>query len=456
PGDTVYFSKLNNMHESRRPFISRSLPGEHTSPKSLPASLPTTPVTFQIPTSSLTVPAAQQATGIEGKLIKPRNRRSLSTSSSQSLLKKSLSKPRALSNLYPSNLLSTIEGDANNRSSFEDFDFSTSGILPTGTNSGSNSSSSSSNSPYLTSFPFYQRERHHSLFVLSHPQQQQQQRPSISLQQQNLLNVPSTQSGTAVSSTSSQQKLPHQPIQSRQSGASSQLKRLLSLKSESYPSNTPSLYSDSETDSLETDSDAYVTNDEHVLSSSIKRKPSFQKYRFFPDLSIDAEQNRLSNLHIIDDGSPEFTFPKVKRKLLKDLEEAKSRADKRIMVILDNWYKSHQYQELLSEFLYDGWSDDDDIQHSPIKIQKKSSQKTLNKEKASPVISDTDDEASHLDKLSPEIKSMKKDVLAKDKITHKMESLSLYGNTRPKNILKKSKNFKRRLVHSNSWPSSIL
>ncbi|CAG8802311.1 15082_t:CDS:2, partial [Gigaspora rosea] len=307
------------MHESRRPFISRSLPGEHTAPKSLPASLPTTPVTFQIPTSSLTVPAAQQATGIEGKLVKPRNRRSLSTSSSQSLLKKSLSKPRALSNLYPSNLLSTIEGDANNRSSFEDFDFSTPGILPTGTNS----------------------EKDITLYF------------------------------TAVSSTSSQQKLSHQPIQRRQSGASSQLKRLLSLKSESYPLNTPSLYSDSETDSLETDSDAYITNDEHFLSSSIKRKPSFQKSRFFPDLSIDAEQNRLSNLHIIDDGSPEFTFPKVKRKLLKDLEEAKSRADKRIMVILDNWYKSHQYQELLSEFLYDGWSDDDDIQPSPINIQKK-------------------------------------------------------------------------------------
>ncbi|RIB15848.1 hypothetical protein C2G38_1553810 [Gigaspora rosea] len=447
------------MHESRRPFISRSLPGEHTAPKSLPASLPTTPVTFQIPTSSLTVPAAQQATGIEGKLVKPRNRRSLSTSSSQSLLKKSLSKPRALSNLYPSNLLSTIEGDANNRSSFEDFDFSTPGILPTGTNSGSNSSSSSSNSPYLTSFPFYQRERHHSLFVLSQPQQQQQQRPSTLLQQQNLqnlLHVPSTQSSTAVSSTSSQQKLSHQPIQRRQSGASSQLKRLLSLKSESYPLNTPSLYSDSETDSLETDSDAYITNDEHFLSSSIKRKPSFQKSRFFPDLSIDAEQNRLSNLHIIDDGSPEFTFPKVKRKLLKDLEEAKSRADKRIMVILDNWYKSHQYQELLSEFLYDGWSDDDDIQPSPINIQKKSSQRTLNKEMASPIISDTDDEASHKDKLLPEVKSMKKDILLKDKITHKMESMSLYGNTKPKNILRKSKNFKRRLVHSNSWPSSIL
>ncbi|CAG8769561.1 15784_t:CDS:1, partial [Racocetra persica] len=164
------------MNESRRPF-SRSLPGEHTAPKSLPASLPTTPVTFQIPTSSLTVPTTQQATGVEGKLVKARNRRSLSTSSSQSLLKKSLSiKPRALSNLYPSNLLSTIEGDANNRSSFEDFDFSTSGLPFIGTNSGSNSSSSSSNSPYLTSFPFYQRERHHSLFVLSHPQQQQLQK----------------------------------------------------------------------------------------------------------------------------------------------------------------------------------------------------------------------------------------------------------------------------------------
>ncbi|CAG8691422.1 2821_t:CDS:2, partial [Cetraspora pellucida] len=177
---------------------------------------------------------------------------------------------------------------------------------------------------------------------------------------------------------------------------------------------------------------------------------------FFPDLSIDAEQNRLSNLHIIDDGSPEFTFPKVKRKLLKDLEEAKSRADKRIMVILDNWYKSHQYQELLSEFLYDGWSDDDDIQHIPINIHKNSSQRTLSKTTASPVISDTDDEASPLNKLLPEIKSIKNDVLSKDKISHKTESVSLYGNTKPKNIVKKSKNFKRRMVHSNSWPSSIL
>ncbi|CAG8627203.1 16479_t:CDS:10, partial [Gigaspora rosea] len=100
--------------------------------------------------------------------------------------------------------------------------------------------------------------------------------------------------------------------------------------------------------------------------------------------------------------------------------------------------------------------DDDDIQPSPINIQKKSSQRTLNKEMASPIISDTDDEASHKDKLLPEVKSMKKDILLKDKITHKMESMSLYGNTKPKNILRKSKNFKRRLVHSNSWPSSIL
>ncbi|CAG8657511.1 1158_t:CDS:2, partial [Scutellospora calospora] len=296
------------------------------------------------------------ATGIEGKLVKARNRRSLSTSSSQSLLKKSLSiKPRALSNLYPSNLLSATEGDTNisvnNRSSFEDFDYSTSGNPFTGTNSGSNSSSSSSNSPYLSSFPFYQRERHHSLFST------------------------------------------------------------------------------------------------YAFSSSVKRKPSFQRCsRFFPDLSIDAEQNHLSNLHIIDDGSPEFTFPKVKRKLLKDLEEAKSRADKRIMMILDNWYKSHQYQELLSEFLYDGWSDDDDMQAPPLKIQKSSSQRTLSKMTVSPAISDTDDEASPLNKLFLEAKLINKDELVKDKITHKMESMSLHGNTKPKNITKRNKNFKKRMT----------
>ncbi|CAG8773342.1 22145_t:CDS:2, partial [Gigaspora rosea] len=168
--------------ELRRPFTSRSLPGERITPSSLPASL-STPITFPSQNSALMAPTVQQAIAPEDHFSKQRRtRRSLSTSSSsQSLLKRSLSyKPRSQSNMSPA-----TESDTSNRSSFEDFDFSTPGTpyaspnsgLNSSLNSGSNSSCSSLNNLYFTSlssngashhaFPFYQRERHHSLFVLS-------------------------------------------------------------------------------------------------------------------------------------------------------------------------------------------------------------------------------------------------------------------------------------------------
>jgi hypothetical protein len=561
--------------ETRKQFTSRSLPGEHITPNSLPASLPTTTNINLVPaqqvsnttntntTSNISSPSSSSSVNnnnnnnntAEDNFAKlRRTRRSLSTSySSQSLLKRSLSiKPRAsVSNpsannsnnnnnspTYPPTPTTATESDASNRSSFEDFDYSSPNTPITGTNSGSTSSNSSLNSPLLstsdtstTAFPFYTRERHHSLFVLSgkssniissqgnqifppltttsapatstmshsyFPQQNSassstaQAQFSSSLTQspvpsQYLLQQPCSVSGNDASTTSSfgQQKFPLQPIQRRPSGASSQLKRLLSIKSENYPA---SLYSDSETDSIETDSDAYFTNDEQSFvfpSSSMKRRPSFQRsptHRFFPDLSIDAEENHLSNLHIIDEGSPEFTFPKVKRKLIKELEEAKCRADKRIMIILENWYQSHQYQELLSELLYDGWSDDDDKQSSPIAIRRNNSQRTLSKSVGgnknndnnegsggdgirnnndnnnnSTLISDTDDEAT----LPPNNKkSLAKSstAAAKNKqFTHKIESMSLHGDSNPKNIVfLQKKCSERRLIHSNSWPPSIL
>jgi hypothetical protein len=570
------------MHEetARRPFISRSLPGEHTAPNSLSASLPTTTnINFSVPTqqvntttSNISSPSSSSSVQNNNNNVNNNNiaednfaklrrtRRSLSTSySSQSLLKRSLSiKPRAQSNLYPAVNNSnnnnspsypptptTTESDASNRSSFEDFDYSSPSTPFTVTNSGSTSSSSSLNSPLLaslstsdaspvnqTAFPFYTRERHHSLFVLSgkssnsylqgnqpspntsmttgqiyNPNQNSSssvqpqfstsitQSPSSSqLQQSHPIssgsNVSTTggSGGGSDSSTTtslSQQKSPLQPMQRRPSGASSQLKRLLSIKSENYPSNPTSLYSDSETDSIETDSDAYFTNDEQsfVFSSSVKRRPSFQRsptLRFFPDLSVDAEENHLSNLHIIDEGSPEFTFPKVKRKLLKDLEEAKCRADKSIMIILENWYQSHQYQELLSELLYDGWSDDDDKQSSHIAIRRNNSQRTLSKSVGgnnnnnnneenggdiqnnnnnSTLISDTDDEAALPSNNKKSLVSTKTSISnAKNKqFMHKMESVSLHGDAKPKNILfKQRKTSERRLIHSNSWPPSIL
>ncbi|CAG8441902.1 11862_t:CDS:10 [Diversispora eburnea] len=417
------------MHEeTRRPFISRSLPGEHIAPNSLPTSLSTTPITFQTPTSTLTVPTAQTASGMEDNFAKMRRtRRSHSTSSSsQSLLKRSLSiKPKTQSNLYSSNLFPANESDTSNRSSFEEFDFSSPGTPFTGTNSGSTSSSSSLSSPYFTPLPFYQRERHHSLFVLSGKSSNQSVIPP--LQQLEDIQVSQTskkvppQSPDFLQSSIHQQKFPQPTNQRRPSGASSQLKRLLCMKSDNYPTNT-SLYSDSETDSLETDSDAYATNDEQpssfTLSSSVKRRPSFQRSptkRFFPDLSVDAEENHLNDLHIIDEGSPDFTFPKVKRKLLKDLEETKCKADRKIMNILENWYQSHQYQELLTDLLYDGWSDDDDKQ-APINIKKRS--KTMNKVGTNPLIN----------------------------------SVSLCANKKSQ----RRKKPERRLIHSNSWPSSRL
>ncbi|CAG8601869.1 18016_t:CDS:10, partial [Acaulospora morrowiae] len=434
------------QEETRRPFISRSLPGEHIAPNSLPTSLSTTtPLTFQTPTSTLTVPAVQTtASGMEDNFAKlRRTRRSLSTSSSQSLLKKSLSvKPKAQSNhyLFPAN-----ESDISNRSSFDEFDYSTPGTP----NSGSTSSSSSLNSPYLANFslggnvnhPTYQRERHRSLFVLSAQSEHEDAQllhQSTTHQQQFLPPSPS------IPPSVSQQKLPNQR---RPSGAttSSQLKRLLC---NNLPSNT-FLYSDSETDSLE-DSDAYVTNDEQPSSftpSPVRRRPSFQRsptHRFFPDLSVDAEENHLNGLHIIDERSPEFTFPKVKRKLLKDLERSKSRADKEIFNILENWYQSHQYQELLNEYLYDGWSDDDDTQ-TPVNVERNSINRITNN---SNLISDTDDESLE--------SKFKKDNQFKASQKRNSISVSLQGNSKPKNIIIQRKDSERRLGHSNSWPPSIL
>ncbi|RHZ82277.1 hypothetical protein Glove_110g77 [Diversispora epigaea] len=457
------------MHEeTRRPFISRPLPGEHIAPNSLPTSLSTTPITFQTPTSTLTVPTAQTTSSMEDNFAKMRRtRRSHSTSSSsQSLLKRSLSiKPKTQSNLYSSNLFPANESDTSNRSSFEEFDFSSPGTPFTGTNSGSTSSSSSLSSPYFTPLPFYQRERHHSLFVLSGKSSNQSIiSPSIAQSQQlediqvsqTLKKVP-PQSPDFLQSSTHQQKFPQQTTQRRPSGASSQLKRLLCMKSDNYPTNT-SLYSDSETDSLETDSDAYATNDEQTssfsFSSSVKRRPSFQRSptkRFFPDLSVDAEENHLNDLHIIDEGSPDFTFPKVKRKLLKDLEETKCKVDRKIIQILENWYQSHQYQELLTDLLYDGWSDDDDKQ-APINIKKRS--KTMNKVGTNQLISDTDDEAfqPNNNSLNENINKKNDNNTFKDKFTKNIDSMSLCVNKKPQ----RRKKPERRLIHSNSWPSSRL
>ncbi|CAG8642211.1 10228_t:CDS:2, partial [Dentiscutata heterogama] len=340
--------------ELRRPFTSRSLPGERITPSSLPASL-STPITFHSQNSALMAPTVQQAICPEDHFAKHRRtRRSLSTSSSsQSLLKRSLSyKPRSQSNTSPA-----TESDASNRSSFEDFDYSTPGTpytSPTsGLNSGSNSSCSSLNNLYFTSlspggashhaFPFYQRERHHS------------------------------------------------------------------------------------------------------------RKPSFQKspaIRFFPDLSVDAEENRLSNLHIIDEGTPDFTYPKVKRKLFKDLEETKRRADKSIENLLDHWYKSYQYQELLGELLYVDEGNDfysNDNKRVSFHSQKNSNQKVLGK---TVVISDTDDETFPPYKSLLENKSKTNNELSKNKFTNKMESISLHGDNKPRNILPKRKNSEKRMIRS--------
>ncbi|CAG8482877.1 23179_t:CDS:10 [Rhizophagus irregularis] len=505
------------MHEetARRPFISRSLPGEHTAPNSLSASLPnTTTNNFSVPTQQVNTTTSNiSSPSSSSTSVQNNNNNNVnSTNIAEDNFAKLRRTRRSLSTSYSSQSL--LKSDASNRSSFEDFDYSSPSTPFTVTNSGSTSSSSSLNSPLLasfsssdtspinqTAFPFYTRERHHSLFVLSgkssnsylqgnqplsntsttngqiyNPNQNSSsivqpqfstsisQSPSSSLLQQQLHSISSgsnsvsttgVSGGGSDSSTATslcQQKLPLQPIQRRPSGASSQLKRLLSIKSENYPSNPTSLYSDSETDSIETDSDAYFTNDEQsfVFPSSVKRRPSFQRsptLRFFPDLSVDAEENHLSNLHIIDEGSPEFTIPKVKRKLLKDLEEAKCRADKSIMIILENWYQSHQYQELLSELLYDGWSDDDDKQSSHIAIRRNNSQRTLNDEAALP---------SNNKKSLVSTKSSISNAKNKQ-FMHKMESMSLHGDAKPKNILfNQRKTFERRLIHSNSWPPSIL
>ncbi|CAG8530046.1 8585_t:CDS:2 [Funneliformis caledonium] len=530
------------MHEeeNRRPLLSRSLPGEHTVPNSLPASLSTTTnINLAVQPQQQRQANTSNTNTFSNISSSSPTRRSLSTSnSSQSLLKKSLSiKPRAQSNLYPAATNSpttnnnssssnsplyspstptttTTESDTSNRSSFEDFDYSSPGT-------GSISSSSSLNSPLFasstsdtstTNFPFYTRERHQSLVVFSG----RSSNITTSLQGNQVFPQPTTTTSAPTNSTigytchqlnsnsssasqpqfSSPQSLfyshhPQQqlfpispglgsagggdddistttstslcqqkttkPMQRRPSGASSQLKRLLNLKSENYPSNPNSLYSDSETDSIETDSDAYVTNDEQsslVLSSSMKRRPSFQRsptHRFFPDLSVDAEENHLSNLHIIDEGSPEFTFPKVKRKLLKDLEETKCRADKSIMQILETWYQSYQYQELLSELFYDGWSDDDDKQSSPIAVRRSNSQRTLSK-------SATSLPSNHKKLLTPSISPTTYAQYNNNnkQITHKMESISLHGDTKPKDIIFQRKASERRLIHSNSWPQSIL
>ncbi|CAG8568211.1 15635_t:CDS:10, partial [Acaulospora colombiana] len=461
------------QEETRRPFISRSQPGELIAPNSLPTSLSTTtPVTFQTPTSTLTVPASQTTgSGMEDSFAKMRRtRRSLSTSSSsQSLLKKSLSvKPKPSSNHYSTNLFPTSESDTSNRSSFEEFDYSTPGTPFTNINSGSTSSSSSLNSPYLANIslggvshpahPLYQRERHRSLFVLSgkssngngvqqtitspSPVQSQQEDTQSTIRQQQLI-PPSPSTSQTFQNTvasQSQQKLSKQITQRRQSGTSSQLKRMIynNFSSNTFPS-------DSETDSLE-DSDAYVTNDEQpsLTPSPVRRRPSFQRsptHRFFPDLSVDAEENHLNGLQIIEEGSPDFTFPKVKRKLLKDLERSKLYADKEIFNILENWYQSHQYQELLNEYLYDGWSDDDDIQ-APVNIERNNSHRAT-------IISDTDDE-------STEGKCRKEQLKASKKV-NSTTSPSLHGKTNPKNIvIQQRKNSERRLGHSNSWPPSIL
>src|SRR6185369_3439248 len=130
--------------EDRHPYISRSLPGEHST--HLPASLPPTSVSVSPSLSPslspnpalavLPIPSSQ----VDDYFKARRTRRSLSTSSSsQSLLKRSLSpKPRAHSGLYPPSVYPGTPESENNsqRSSFEDFDYSTSGTpfnsVPTG------------------------------------------------------------------------------------------------------------------------------------------------------------------------------------------------------------------------------------------------------------------------------------------------------------------------------------
>ncbi|CAI2165049.1 12774_t:CDS:10 [Funneliformis geosporum] len=379
--------------ETRRPLLSRSLPGEHTVPNSLPATLPTT--------TNINLP------------VSPQQQRQVNTSNTNTF----------------SNI-SSSSSDTSNRSSFEDFDYSSPGT-------GSISSSSSLNSPLFasstsdtstTNFPFYTRERHQSLVVFSG----RSSNITTSLQGNQIFPQPTTTTSAPTNST----------IGSGSAGG---------------------LGDDVSTTSF----------CQQKTTKSMQRRPS--------GASSQLKQNHLSNLHIIDEGSPEFTFPKVKRKLLKDLEETKCRADKSIMQILENWYQSYQYQELLSELLYDGWSDDDDKQSSPIAVRRSNSQRTLSKSASgnnnsrgsggnqkinnndddSALVSDTDDEASlppnHKKLLTP-TRSPKINAQYNNnkQITHKMESISLHGDAKPKDIIFQRKTSERRLIHSNSWPQSIL
>ncbi|KAG9290882.1 hypothetical protein G9A89_011032 [Geosiphon pyriformis] len=481
------------MHEERikNPFTSRSLPGEHTASKGLPSSLPTNTGTLLNPATSSTVgQTSSPQDELSNHKFTRRTRRSLSTSaSSQSLLKKSLAlKPRVQSTLYPPNLCTANESEISQRSSFEEYDDS----APGSPNSGTTSTNSSLNSPYLASLPSshpaLQRERHHSLFLLSgkfpnsspqainqfspprhhqHPTlQNQSQYISTQTQMYFPASAPSS-SPLQHSSLSYQPKIPLAQLQRSPSGANSQLKRLFNLRSENYASSNSSPYSDSETDSLETDSDHYFTNDEQTsLSrslSSITRRPSFPQsptYRFFPDLAAEAEENHVSHLHIIDERSPEFAFPKVKRKILKDLEDAKYRANRAILLILEEWRKSHQYKEQLSELLYDVWSDDED-KPEPIINKRNNSQRALGHTN-NILVSDTDDESFPMKNkrisLSSDLKGKRPHsllVTEPDDIKFARKELFTSSNetiTNSKNVIRPKKS----MVQSNSWPPSVL
>ncbi|CAG8541479.1 11750_t:CDS:10 [Ambispora leptoticha] len=634
-----------------KPFTSRSLPGEHSSPNNLPSSINNLPSSISITaivgaavggaaalvsttsasTSPVSLPATRQQKNQNSSSVTSssvntsqnisslnppptahqldltnnkftrRTRRSLSTSSSsQSLLKKSLAlKPRTQSNLYPNlfpspqtspplpspstsstttnNLTSpststtTNESDTSQRSSFEDFDdYSTPGTPFSTTNSNVTSASSSLNSPHFSSLPpnhlAFSRDRHHSLFVLSakynviggssSSNNQQAISPislsnshnssilspsspsathdnTVSVSGSGPRNIPGKQNQSQIqlhpmlfpasapsssplthsSSLTFTAKPPLTQLQRSPSGANSQLKRLFNLKSENYASSNSSPYSDSETDSIETDSDAYITNDEQssrpptttTSSSSMKRRTSFQKsptHRFFPDLSAEAEENLVSHLHIIDERTPDFAFPKVKGKLLKDLEEAKSHADRKIRTILENWHQSHQYQEQISELLYDGWSDDDE-KPEPIVIKRNNSQRTLSNMGNNPMVSDTDDEgfsrkdirtltsesnssatsascvtvirpqslliadtapSSRSNSISgPTEEALALASLSKTPIVSEANNnidtnfiTTVSSSTTFKNVIRQKKSIERRMVHSNSWPPSVL
>ncbi|CAG8437191.1 10667_t:CDS:10 [Ambispora gerdemannii] len=566
------------MQEERpsKPFASRSLPGEHSSPNNLSSSISLTAIvgaavggvaalaatSSVASTLSVPSPATQQqknhnslssssvSTSQNTTLLNPpstahqqhdlsnhkftrRTRRSLSTSSSQSLLKKSLAlKPRTNNSTSTSTSSTTNDSDTSQRSSFEDCDdYSTPGTPFSTSNSNTTSASSSLNSPHVSSLSSnhfaFARDRHHSLFVLSaknnlisginsnnqsaisptslsNPHNPSILSPSsssithnntVSVSGSGPQNIPGQQnksqsqlhpmlfpaSAPSSSPLTHSSKPPLTQLQRSPSGANSQLKRLFNLKSENYASSNSSPYSDSETESLETDSDPYNTNDElsRSITSSMKRRPSFPKsptYRFFPDLSAEAEENLVSHLHIIDERTPEFAFPKVKPKLLKDLEEAKNRADHEIRIILENWHQSHQYQEQISELLYDVWSDDDDKPAPTIK--RNNSQRTLSNMGNNPLVSDTDDEASFANVKRPHslliaetahssrsnsISSPYDEALLISNLlkTPTVSEININNSndtniTTTVNAIRPKKSIERRMVHSNSWPPTVL